>query len=733
MTSIGGAAAHSPNESGVWHQLTDHLREVGDAAARFANAFGMDDVARWAGRWHDIGKATSGFQDYILACSVDSATAKAQWAPHKMAGAVHAWQSRLAPVALAIAGHHGGMPNLGELRSIVSVEAALAHTQEALAALASESWLALDRPVNELEATFGLTGGSSPGGKRELEVLTRFLFSCLVDADFLDTEQHFNLCRASSRSSTSIGFEALERRMTQALPASVAERSADSVAADRGALYQGVVGRSAEARGLFTLTAPTGSGKTIAALGFAMAHARRHDLRRLVVATPFVSITEQTAGVYRSLLDLPDDSPVLEHHSSPRSDEDDESTARAVSKRLATENWDAEVVVTTTVQLLDSLFSNRPAACRKLHRLARSVIVIDEAQSIPFGLLDPTLDVLRQLCERLGSSVVLSTATQPPFARLPSMSATTITELVDDPVAWSARFARVSVDYRRDPMDWDVLADLVTTEAAAHGDQCLVVLNTIDDASTLTRSLVGTPGLVYLSTRLCPAHRRRILGEVRQRLAAGEGCVLVSTQVVEAGVDVSFPVGVRAIGPAIALAQVAGRVNRNGERERGRLVVVDPTEGHCPPGDYRLGRDIARDLLREGVDVLGEPGVREYYERLFINLNDNVDGKNIQAMRKALAFADVAAAYRVIDEESVSVFVDYGPSGAELDAARSMPARWAMRRLQPYLVSLRRKVADDLRNAGLIVPIRGFGLVEHWSGQYDELLGLQTTTPSEEW
>ena len=397
------------------------------------------------------------------------------------------------------------------------------------------------------------------------------------------------------------------------------------------------------------------------------------------------------------------------------------------------ETWDAEVVVTTTVQLLDSLFSNRPAACRKLHRLARSVIVIDEAQSIPFGLLDPTLDVLRQLCERLGSSVVLSTATQPPFARLPSMSATTITELVDDPVAWSARFARVSVDYRRDPMDWDVLADLVTTEAAAHGDQCVVVLNTIDDASTVTRSLAGTSGLVYLSTRLCPAHRRRILGEVRRRLASGEGCVLVSTQVVEAGVDVSFPVGVRAIGPAIALAQVAGRVNRNGERERGRLVVVDPTEGHCPPGDYRLGRDIARDLLREGVDVLGEPGVREYYERLFINLNDNVDGKNIQAMRKALAFADVAAAYRVIDEESVSVLVDYGPSRAELDAARSMPARWAMRRLQPYLVSLRRKVADDLRNAGLIVPIRGFGLVERWSGQYDELLGLQTTTPSEEW
>ena len=181
------------------------------------------------------------------------------------------------------------------------------------------------------------------------------------------------------------------------------------------------------------------------------------------------------------------------------------------------------------------------------------------------------------------------------------------------------------------------------------------------------------------------------------------------------------------------LFDLAGRVNRHGERERGRLVVVDLVEGHCPPGDYRLGQGIARDLLREGVDVLGEPGVREYYKRLFQNLNDNVDAKDIQTMRASLAFADVAGAYRLIDEESIGVLVDFGTSAAALDSARSMSARLAMRRLQPYLVSLRRKTAEDMRAAGLIVPIPGFGLVERWSGPYDELLGLQTATPSVEW
>lgn len=721
---VSSAVAHTPNSAGEWHWLLDHLLGVGKEAAHFGGLCGLAEPAQWGGRWHDIGKAADDVQGYLRACAIDPQRGRAKWAPHKMAGAVLAWELGLAPIALAIAGHHGGLPNLAGLKSSMSVERIAEHNRQGISAAAGEADLVCTAPSKLKEVLS--PRGTGAGAMRELELTTRVLFSCLVDADFLDTEAHFDPDRAGLRQSSSLGMIALQERLHAATPSLLAARSEDVVADRRRQLLNSVLERSTLPPGLFTLTAPTGSGKTVMALSFALDHARRHGLKRIVMAAPYVSITEQTADVYRSLLD-DGDAVVLEHHSGIRGSRD------SMVARLAAENWDAEVVVTTTVQLLESLFSNLPSRCRKLHRLTRSVIIIDEAQSIPFGLLDPTLDLLNTLVARFGATVIMTTATQPPFDRLRSMRGVDITELVDDPAEWSARFARVALDYRPEPLVLADVPEIAAAEARQHDGQALVVLNTIDDASAVARSLTGLDGLVYLSTRLCPLHRRRVLADVRERLRTGRSCLLVATQVVEAGVDVSFPVAIRAMGPAIALTQVAGRVNRHGELGTGRLVVVDPSDGGCPPGDYAVGRDISRHLLHDGIDVLSEPGVREYYDRLSANMNDRFDSKGIQIERELLAYEKVAAQYRLIEKDMVSVLVDYRDALDVLGRARALPGRAAMRLLQPYLVSMRAPMAKQMREAGLIVPIRDFTLVERWVGSYSDVFGLEATAPSEEW
>lgn len=709
-------AAHSPNASGVWHTLADHLAGTGWRAGEFGEAFGSADACRFVGEVHDLGKADPAWQRYLAAAAAGNKPATVD---HKHAGAFICGDWGLGTCAFVVAGHHGGIPNAADLRA----KLAGGPTSGQRVAMERVEQLDVVRP----EARTAIPPQFVPGfdadgaGKRRMEFWLRMVFSALVDADWLDTGRHFgNSPRVAAQPD---GLADLDARCDARRRIAVAERQNDPVAVARTEMFREVMSSATAPPGWFELTAPTGSGKTIAALSFALRHAAANGHRRVVTAVPFISVTEQVAGVYRELLEDESGQPaVLEHHSG--------MTARNESqtgRKLAAENWDARVIVTTTVQLLESLFDNHPSRTRKLHRLARSVLVLDEVQSLPWRLLEPTLEVLRELVRSYGCSVVLSTATQPPFSKIGSVDGVERRQLAS--AHWFDAFDRTDADVIRDPLSWDDFAARVALESDQNQGQCLVVLNTIADAREVCNRLAGRPGLIHLSSRLCPAHRMDVLKSVLSRLRRSEPCTLVSTQVVEAGIDVDFPVAIRAYGPLPAIAQVAGRVNRHGLGERGKLVVLDPKEGSVPPDEYKIGTQICRELMRAGANPLATQSLATYYNRLIRATGDKLDKLQIQRERELLNFATVAERYRVIADETSPVLVPYGNfDPLHIDIPDDPAGRRArLRQLQPYMVSLRTR---ELNRCKELIEERVGGVMV-WHGPYDPVFGLSLDRETE--
>lgn len=562
-------------------------------------------------------------------------------------------------------------------------------------------------------------------GKRRMELWLRMVFSALVDADRLDTEDHFRPGFRAFQQPDGVGD--LGARCDRRRRSALVERQNDPIAPSRAEVFEEVMGSVAAPPGWFELTAPTGSGKTITALSFALRHAAINGQRRIVAAVPFVSVTEQVAREYRKLLEVESGAGVvLEHHSGMFTSKESQVGAGLWS-RLAVDNWDARVIVTTTVQLLESLFDNSPSRVRKLHRLARSVLVLDEVQSLPWRLLEPTLDVLRELVRSYGCSVVFSTATQPPFSKIGSVEGVERRQLADR--RWFTVFDRTDAEVDQDRLSWDDFAARVAAESDQNHGQCLVVLNTIADAREVCRRLAGRPGLTHLSSRLCPAHRVNVLDSVLSSLRQGEVCTLVSTQVVEAGIDVDFPVAIRALGPLPAIVQVAGRVNRHGVGKRGKLIVLDPADGRVPPEEYKLGTHISRELLRTGANPLAPETLEMYYDRLVRATSDKWDQFEIQRERELLNFANVAEKYRVIADETTPVLVAYGDFDPMEEDIPQDPVRrrQLLRRLQRFAVSLRTRELDRCKE---LVQERAPGVLV-WQGAYDPVFGLSVDTETE--
>lgn len=512
---------------------------------------------------------------------------------------------------------------------------------------------------------------------------------------------------------------------------------------DREWLYERVVGQASLPPGVFRLPAPTGSGKTITAAGFAVRHAAAHGRSRVVVAVPFLTITEQNAQVYRDLLGA---ELVLEQHS--QAEYDDAGDHRA---RLLAQNWDAPFVVTTTVQLFDSLFGRRPARSRKLHRLANAVVVLDEVQALPQSLLVPILDVLRVLAERFGTTVLLTSATQPAFTALGPWRDLPVRELLGEreTVDLFGRLRRVRYEWLVEPRP--TLAEVADRVAAVAERQVLVVVNTIEHARGMFELLsdrVDGP-VRHLSTRMCPQHRRHVLAEVTEMLAAGKPVWLVSTQLVEAGVDVDFPVVFRALAPAESLQQAAGRANREGRLDSGRVVVFDAVDAPVPRF-YETGVRSTRLYFGPGkADPDDVAVLDQYYRHLYgaANTENGRRGTVIQAARRELDFRSVAdgplrdpvgkdrdfsLAFRMIDDDTVPVVVT-GYEGAEDSPERveswvaelADPARRRaelFRRLGPYTVSLPKRVVTDPQVAPMLIPV--VGDLARWAGRYDQFLGL---------
>jgi CRISPR-associated endonuclease/helicase Cas3 len=436
---------------------------------------------------------------------------------------------------------------------------------------------------------------------------------------------------------------------------------------------------------------------------FGLRHAERHGKDRVIIVIPYTSIIEQTAGEYRRALGELGSS-VVEHHSAV----DEEYELRdglpsydveAERRRLATENWDAPLIVTTAVQFFESLDACTPSRCRKLHNIANSVVVLDEAQTLPPDLLAPTVWAMNELVEGYGVSLVLSTATQPalesPFPAVMNLRPIIPPELPRPP-------ARVRVEFRgKEPLTWPSLA----AELAAL-PQGLCITHQRRDARDLTREIdkvVGNQGTLHLSASMCPAHRSQRIAEVRARLLRSLPCRVVSTQLVEAGVDLDFPVVYRALAGFDSLAQAAGRANREGRLgERGGILLVFQAPTAPPPGLPRLAKESAEVLLRAAdlmgreIDIFASENGRHYFRQYYAKINDKDRGTT--AFRRDFRFQATAAAYRFIRDSGIAVIIPWGERGAQAvsDLETYGPSRERLRRIQPYTVSVYRADLEAL-------------------------------------
>lgn len=720
--SLKDLIAHSaPELGGEPQSLYDHAKNVAELAAQFAASFQSEDIARWLGWWHDAGKVHPDVQEYL---TDDEATPPGP--DHSSAGMLAAFE-QLQPLAFNVAGHHGGLPDRSYLKDRVKRKQQEQRVVEALDG--AKSLLAKHVPrLAEVPLPDYLQSNDEYDGARRLEFWLRMLHAALVDADCLDTAAHFDPKQATIRASETPSLSTLWARFEEDQTALLAKAENTPVNRARAEVYRACLRVAKQPPRIFSLTVPTGGGKTRSAMAFALQHALNHHQRRVIVALPYTSIIEQNVDVYRDIFGDP--RAVLEHHSAVHAeerpgDESDEERWR----RLAAENWDAPVVVTTTVQLLESLFTHRNPQCRKLHRIANSIIVLDEVQTLPPRLLEPTLDVLQHLVDCYGVTLVLCTATQPALVDRGGFEGLkNVREIIDEPERLYRTLQRVEYDLRADePWTWERVAEAMQREP-----QAMVVLNTIRDAMAILDALEEVEHVFHLSTQLCGAHRREVLAEVRRRLDDDEPVHLVSTQVVEAGVDIDFPLVLRAMGPLDRIIQAAGRCNREGRREVGRVIVFEPADGHLPPEEYQRATDVTRTMIRRYTDLdLHDPTLPHTYFEHFYDVS-NVDAAGIQDLRSAFKFEETSRAYRLIDDYTLPVVVPYRSDAVD-DVVRQVRAkghanRFDFRALQPYTVSLRHWAHQKAADRGLcheVVPG-----IWRWDGRYDDLRGIQWDGPT---
>ncbi len=704
--------AHSQNQLGVSQPLAEHLHNVAGLAAQFASFYGAEKLGYYLGLWHDLGKYHADVQKYL------NNPASKRGPGHKTAGAVFALKF-LEILAFPIIGHHGGIPGKTALQQRIkdaledcSAKEAIAAAEKDLPAVYPDAPLKLPKHISESWTS--------------LEFFIRMLFSALVDGDFLDTEAHFAFDKHQKRRNKQ-DIRKLWDVFKNNYPPAGAESS--KINQLRLEMYRACTAAAEKNQGIFKLTMPTGGGKTLAGMGFALKHAVRHNLRRVIVAIPYTGIIEQNADVYRGIFGS---DAVLEHHSAVAdnlgTDNSDEETQTFL--QLAAENWDAPIIVTTAVQLFESLFHHKPSRCRKLHNIANSVIILDEVQTLPVEVLTPILDVLQELVNYYGVTVVLSTATQPALTGGPYLKGlSNVQEIIPQPAKYFNMLKRVEYVL---PAGRQLTWAQVAAEMRSHR-QCLTVVNTKKDAVDLLQQL-NDPDALHLSTLLCGAHRRSVLSEVKERLSKGKPCRLVSTQVIEAGVDVDFPVVMRAVGPLDRIVQAAGRCNREGRLTAadgtpmpGKVIIFDPADGGLPSGAYRAGTTRTKTMLNSQAADLHNPQIYEEYFQSFYQLVET-DVYEIQEQRKKLEFSAAAERFRLIADNTVPVVVRWKQcSGiideliADIESQRAV-TRAQMRRLQPFLVNIYQNQLPRLLSENFLVELVP-GLYR-WLGDYHDVYGL---------
>jgi len=736
--------------------LRDHLACVGGLAQRLAresqpvqptdveplraerNRF--HSAALWAGLLHDLGKYSEDFQR-LLRSRAGGDLAEYARVEHSGQGSAYAFKQDALDIAFAVAGHHSGL-------TLPRGGASSLHERVQRNAQAAETLLRLARSDGSVDGLPRLDGAPPPVPRGvdpiAFDLIVRMLASCLVDADRLDA--------SNSTPDSAVLADATERlqrllRYVQSLPT---DRMTCAVLEVRRQVLERCLDAAVWPEKLLSLTVPTGGGKTLASLAFALRRAALHPdlVRRVIVVVPYLSIIEQNAQVYARSMG---DNSVVEHHSGALGCLRDNDSPSEEERRwqAAVENWNAPVIMTTSVRFFESLFSNRPSDLRRLHNIARSVVILDEVQTLPRHLLAAILSMMRALADDWSTTFLLCTATQPAFEKHSEAPPTdprwpkgTVREIVADPPALFARLQRVMVSWPSDragsrPWTWEHLAHRIADESRA-----LCILNLKEHAAIVFEQLrrhgaVDQDHLWHLSARMCPQHRLDTLQAVMSALAKPGGpCRLVATQVVEAGVDIDFPVVFRALGPLDSLVQAAGRCDREGiataqaGKPAGRVIVFEPDlpQGvpFTPPGAYTEATDVTRAMLSNDRLSLNDPALmRGYFNRYY---QADLDERDVQPLRRQLNFPAVADRFRLIDDATDDVLVPYDDEARALLARlrnEGHPNMLLLRHLQRYRVGLRPWELRRALTTGAVYELtQGSGVWIAQENSYDRKLGL---------
>lgn len=711
--------AHTRNCDGKTQPLLDHLEQTAGLAANFAKAFGGEAYAERAGLLHDIGKYSDAFQKRIRGATnrCDHSTAGAREADKLGLG------GRL--LAYCIAGHHTGLPNAGS-GSDTGIEGTLSARMRA--AIPPYAHVFEELPQQALAPLARLP--IAPIGKKgfSLSFFVRMLYSCLVDADFLDTER-FVKNNAVDRTAN-YDFPAF----TLALQTRLAAFSPNGAVNQKRAQILADCRRAAQLeQGLFTLTVPTGGGKTLSSLAFALEHLQKKRLSRIIYVIPYTAIIEQNAAVFESLLGREN---VLQHHSNFDFSDDENRVGNKL--KLAAENWDIPLVVTTNVQFFESLYAAKSSRCRKLHNIANSVIILDEAQMLPINYLLPCTRALCELVRNYGCSAVLCSATQPTLDRVldPTLA----------PVEICSDAARLHTAFRRtEIVDRGLLETSALARELSGVEQVLCIVNTRKHALAIYDALDRTDS-VHLSALMCPAHRLKVITAIRDRLQKKQTCRVVSTRLIEAGVDVDFPLVYRSMCGLDSIIQSAGRCNREGRLTDafgrpvlGRVHIFEPEEEYSrrQPAAFKRPISVTKELMRRHEDILSPEAVRAYFARLYQLAGDGVDQKSIVSRLEQgfdrkhgelwFNFRDIAEEFKLIENNTRAVIIPYDQNARELiQSLRQSPALDVLRALQRYTVSVYEPEFNGLKSIGAIdeIPEKEVFILREDSNLYDACTGL---------
>lgn len=732
------------NPDGSWaepHHLDDHLNSVANKAGEFAAEFENQDWGELLGYWHDLGKFLPAWQKYIRRESGYDVNAHIEGSNnrpnHSTAGAVLAFDSlkqhvvaRLA--AYGIGGHHAGLPDWypddagGDLQNRIYKNPidAILDTDEI------EKIRQIPEAKEFLEKNFPKSAPIVIKNKEHLHLWVRMLFSCLVDADFLDTAKYMNPEQQKERGSY-LTLSQLKERFDIYMQE---KKSNSAINKKRNEILKQCRQKANRASGFFSLNVPTGGGKTLSSMAFALEHAVKHNKKRIIVAIPYTSIIEQTAKVFKYGTDdeneiqkrlktgnvLFGEDQVVEHHSNLDPEKEDNRS------RLASENWDAPIIVTTNVRLFESLFASRTSSCRKLHNLVNSIIILDEAQMLPPEYLKPILSVLRGLVEHFGVTVVLMTATQPALeGKIGSApnefeGLTHITHIIDDPDLLAKDFQRVEItppvlDKRS---EWEDIA----VELQKH-EQVLCIVNTRSDCRKLHGLMpIGT---IHLSAFMCGEERSEVISNIKAKLRNGEPIRVISTQLVEAGVDIDFPVVYRALAGLDSIAQAAGRCNRENklieQGKLGKVIVFNPPKP-SPVGMLRKGEDACKTILRTQSALELTPTLfKEYFQHFYVSLN----GFDIPRFHERLVkeadefkfqFRTLAQNFQMIDDTAQrSILVWYKNEKTRVDSQKLIeklrfvgPSRELSRKLQRFIVNVPVHMFNRIQENNYIEEIHGY-------------------------